>query len=375
MSDQELHSEIALPKYDEVPALYDLSGNWLDYTQSYPEPRYLFEYLGVPFAPFGGIQAVTGWQKNGKTWLMCQLMAAALSNDSERMRAMLPGLKIHEETRKSLPNDPVALYVDTEMEKLNTVKVVRRIQWLCGWDFEKKNNKLHVLWLRAELKNEIRWKKIKQAIQEVKPNVIFIDGIRDVIGDFNDNKESADLISECMNIATERDCCIFCVLHKNPGSDKMRGHLGTELSNKVTDTFECVKEKINNQVTFTVRQKDARGKDVPDWKFEITDDAGNLGIPRMLNIEPVKPVVVKNNGVTDDEWAKIVTDMKTIINPPKAISFTALREGLKNSFNMGSTKAERYIKKAIEENILIEQNGKYLFHSKNGEAVMQQLPF
>ena len=35
-----------------------------------------------------------------------------------------------------------------------------------------------------------------------------------VIGDFNDNEESANLIAECMMIATELDCCIFSVLHE-----------------------------------------------------------------------------------------------------------------------------------------------------------------
>jgi hypothetical protein len=65
----------------------------------------------------------------------------------------------------------------------------------------------------------------------------------------------------------------------------MRGHLGTELGNKVSDTFVSTKKKDagTGKVTFSVRQQDARGKDVDDWKFEIVDDAGNLGIPRIIN--------------------------------------------------------------------------------------------
>ena len=368
-------NEMKLPRYEDVQELYDLTANWLDYTQHYPEPRYLFEYEGVPFAPLGGIQAITGQKKNGKTFVMCQLMAAALSNNSERMRAQLPGLTLHEATRMSLEHDPIVLYIDTEMEKLNTVKVVRRIQWLCGWDYEKTNTNLRVLWLRAEDSNLMRWKKTKQAIQEVQPTVIFLDGIRDVIGDFNDNKESADLISECMKIATEMDCCIFSVLHENPGSDKMRGHLGTELGNKVTDTFVSVKEKKDNVVTFTVKQVDARGKDVPDWKFEITDDAGSLGVPRMIFNEPAKPVATKSNEPTEEEWAMIVKAMRDVIHPPRAISYTNLREGVKRLLHKSSDTVKEYIKKAEIENILIEQNGKYLFNTKVGEEAIDILPF
>lgn len=298
----------------------DLSRNWLDYTQSFPEPRYLLEYAGVPFAPLGGIQAITGHQKNGKTFLMAQFMAAVLAGGAEHMKAYMPTLRLHDKTAESLQRKPVVLYVDTEMEMLNTVKVVRRVQYLCNWPFDEQNAQLRVLWLRAEESNATRWAKTKQAIAEVQPTAIFLDGIRDVIGDFNSNEESANLISECMAMATRMECCMFCVLHENPGSEKMRGHLGTELANKVTDTFVSVKEKKDNAVTFTVSQKDARGKDVDDWKFEIVDDAGNIGIPRIITPAPtVKTDDIElirkwlTEGQHDLPWPATATDVKYYI--------------------------------------------------------------
>ena len=380
MSD--LDNTLQLPTWEGTPTLketgkplLDLSGNYLDYTLTYPEPRYLLEYREVPFAPLGGIQAITGHKKNGKTFLMCQFMAAILAGDSERMRAQLPALKIHQPTADALGKETSVLYIDTEMEALNTVKVVRRVQYLCGWDYTIDNPRLRVLWLRAEEKNAVRWEKTKQAIYENRPTAIFLDGLRDVVGDFNDNKESADLISECMTIATQLNCCLFTVLHENPGSDKMRGHLGTELGNKVTDTFVSVKTKNDNQVYFTVKQVDARGKDVPDYKFEITDDAGSLGVPRIIDPAQVQPVVEKTNELSDDEWANIVKAMKQTINPPRAVSYTTLREGMKNSLHIGPDKVKKYLRMAEEKNILILQNDKYLFNSQNGDAAIQKLPF
>lgn len=372
---------LKLPTWENTPTLaeqaatqYDLTSNWLDYTQSYPEPLFLLEYGGVPFAPLGGIQAITGQKKNGKTFLMAQLMAAILCGDSERMRSMLPTLQLHQPTLETIQTEPRVLYIDTEMEKLNTVKVVRRVQWLCGWDYSTDNDRLRALWLRSEESNAVRWGKSKQAIIETHPTAIFLDGIRDVIGDFNDNKESADLISECMKIATEMNCCIFSVLHENPGSEKMRGHLGTELGNKVTDTFVSVKEKKDNVVTFTVKQVDARGKDVPDWKFEITEDAGGLGVPRIID-ETAAPAVPTKKELSDDEWANVVKAMKEIVHPPRAVAFTTLRDGLKRYIRIGSKKAAEYINQAIDKNILIIQNDKYLFNIQEGDATIQKLPF
>ena len=74
-------------------------------------------------------------------------------------------------------------------------------------------------------------------------------------------------------------------MNPRPGNDdesKMRGHLGTELGNKVTDTSVSIKKKDATGVTFTVKQQDARGKDMDDWKFVVTDDAGNLGVPKIV---------------------------------------------------------------------------------------------
>lgn len=262
---------------------YDLSENWLDLSINYPSPRFLLEYNGVGFSPLGGIQAITGHQKNGKTFVMCQLMAAILNPDSVRLHASLPGLTAHKETLDTIDQEePVVLYCDTEQEIENTARVARRVHYLCGWDWNVGNPRFRVLWLRAEESVDDRWGKVKQAINEVRPTAIFLDGIRDVIGDFNDNAASSNLIAECMSIAVKMNCCMWCVLHENPGSEKMRGHLGTELANKVSDTFVSKKEKSAKGVTFKVSQVDARGKDVDDWQFEITDDAGGLGIPRIL---------------------------------------------------------------------------------------------
>jgi len=50
----------------------------------------------------------------------------------------------------------------------------------------------------------------------------------------------------------------------------------------VSDTLVSIKSKTQNGVTFTVKQQDARDKDMDDWKFEVTDDAGLLGVPRII---------------------------------------------------------------------------------------------
>ena len=52
----------------------ELRNYWLDPEQEYPEPHFLIEYNGVGFSPLGGIQAISGQKKNGKTFVLAQLM-------------------------------------------------------------------------------------------------------------------------------------------------------------------------------------------------------------------------------------------------------------------------------------------------------------
>ena len=265
----------------------------LDAREDYPEPFYMLEYNGVPFSTLGGIQAISGQKKNGKTFVLAQLMAAVLGPDAPNVHENLPGLTIPQRTLEHLGHLPRVLYVDTEMEKLNSAKVLRRVHWLCGWPMNEPNDRLSVLWMRTiegtdtEPAYKKRWRLIKSAIDVLEPDIVFIDGIRDIIGDFNDNEESSALVQELMALAERKGICIWNALHMNPrpGNDdesKMRGHLGTELGNKVTDTLVSIKKKQGSFVTFTVKQLDARSKDMEDWTFEVTDQAGNLGVPRII---------------------------------------------------------------------------------------------
>ena len=265
----------------------------LDPREDYPEPYHMLEYNGVPFSKVGGLAAISGQKKNGKSFVLTQLMAAILGCDSERTQQFLPGLKVPERTIDYLGHLPKVLYCDTEMEKLSSAKVLRRVHWLCGWDMKYPNDRFSVLWLKNMPKDENqrphrkRYELIKIAIEAIQPDVVFIDGIRDLLQSINDEESGTQILDELGSLAEERNMSIWCALHQNPkagdaAEDKMRGWIGTELGNKVSDTLISIKSKTASGVTFTVKQQDARDKDLDDWKFEITDEAGNLGVPRII---------------------------------------------------------------------------------------------
>lgn len=320
MNEEQSNNLPPIQTAEEINA-QELRQYWLDPEQEYPEPHYMYEYNGVSFSPLGGIQAISGQKKNGKTFVLAQLMAAALGTGTERVSQYLGSLQTNAETVEWLGHEPKVLYCDTEMEQLNTAKVLRRVHWLCGWDMKQRSDRFFVLWLREVPKTETktankeRWRLIKNAIEQTSPDIVFVDGLRDLVNDFNDNSESSAIVGEMMSLASQRNICIWNVLHYNPrpsndDESKMRGHLGTELGNKVSDTFVSIKKKdAEGNVTFTVKQQDARGKDVDDWTFEITDDAGGLGIPMIISESTPQDDTPQHDNPDDIYmWIKKATD-------------------------------------------------------------------
>ena len=265
-------------KWQEV----DLTSNWLDPSEQYIRPKYTLSYNGVPFAPLGGIHGLTGQPGHGKTFTFTQLMVAV-------MRGEFYGL--HYELSHEIPQ-PKVLYIDTEMEKGNTQLVMLRVYEMMGWDKGTEQEQFKILWLREELKSIDRWRKTIKAINDMRPTVVFLDGLIDVLADFNDNKECQDLIYQCMKTASRYGISMWLLLHENPGSEKMVGHAGSFLERKATDVLKTKKDK-GAEVIFSVEQKKARGRDLDKWQFKIEDDEHHYGHPVILNSSEVS---IASNG-------------------------------------------------------------------------------
>ena len=270
----------------------------LDPRENYPEPYHVLEFNGVGFGKVGGFGAISGQRKNGKTFLIAQLMAAILGcNSNERIKTYLPGLSVPDRTIEYIGHPLKVMYVDTEMEKLSSAKVLRRVHWLCNEDMSHPfpGGRFSTLWLKNMPSNDgiavhrKRYDMIRLAIDAIQPDVVFIDGLRDLLSSINDEESITKILNDFGVLAEERDINIWMALHQNPSRKnddeeaKMRGWAGTEYGNKVSDTLVSIKNKTPNGVNFVVKQQDARDKDMDDWKFEITEDAGNLGVPRIIS--------------------------------------------------------------------------------------------
>jgi hypothetical protein len=149
----------------------------------------------------------------------------------------------------------------------------------------------------------------------------------------------------------------------------MRGWAGTELGNKVSDTLVSIKTKTASGVTFTVKQQDARDKDIDDWKFEVTDDAGKLGIPKIISNGGTTRATTIEADSEDDirEWIHKAAQQYQWPMSRKAVKQTVFGEigGVKND---GRQQVDLMV--AINTRMLIEstlKSGGYYMLTPNEE--------
>lgn len=294
----------------------DVAPYRLDFTKAYTPPKYVMTWNGVGFAPLGGIQAITGQAGNGKTMTIAQFIAAILGGEFGSLQYNLAD---------DIP-DPRVLYIDTEMEEANTIAMKNRVLSMTGREIGEQYDDFVVLMLREAASDDkkvsaavMRWRLTLKALYEFKPTVAFIDGLLDVVNDFNSNTECQEIIYKCMQAATHYGISLWCLVHQNPGADKLVGHLGSMLERKVTDIFVTKKEKneTTGEATFKVHQMKARGRDIPDWQFKVLPVTG-WGMPEQLTVEPRKnddPETIKKwleAGRYDIEWPATKEKIKSI---------------------------------------------------------------
>ena len=258
------------------------------------------EREGVPFADVGEIHIVSGKPGNGKTGLMAQLIAATLGGQFGKTVARKVGHKVNgSDDFHELPTH--ILYVDTEQGEDDTIGFKNRVISMSGVSKDEAKEHLEILRLRDTELAIDRWRKILKAIWEVQPTDIFLDGMLDIVEDYNDQKECQPIIRKCMMLATHYDASLWAVLHENPLVDKLVGTLGSITQRKVSEIFTVIKIKQcdlkpNEQrpdlpdIYFRVKQNKARGKDVADWLFQYVTNAGGWGQPVEINDNGTKVV-------------------------------------------------------------------------------------
>lgn len=294
------------PDFLQGDEWFDVSvdNDFLDFDEPYRPPRYTMERDGVPFADVGELHIISGKPGNGKTGLMSQLEAATLGRQFCNTLAREVGHVVRDEKGNIVTGDDKRptfqvrptriLHIDTEQGKDDTIAFKNRVISMSGVDKQQAKQHFFILRLRDTETAKERWQKILKAIWQVQPTDIYLDGMLDIVEDYNDQKECQPIIRKCMMLATYYDTSLWAVLHENPMVDKLVGTLGSITQRKVSEIFTVIKVKQADlkendrrsdlpDIYFKVKQNKARGRDVADWLFQYVTNEGGWGEPKEID--------------------------------------------------------------------------------------------
>jgi len=304
----------------------------IDLSADIPEPVPILKFDDKIIFSRGNISAIGGKAKSRKTFLTVL------------------------QTSEILAGNGKVVIIDTEMAVAHVCETARRVHRLMGWDTQQNNDRLKVLSLREYSITE-RKEILQSIIADLHPEIVFLDGLRDLVKDFNNPTESAAVINLLMKLTTLYNCHICNVLHKNKGDANLRGHLGTELINK-SETVLSVTDMGNN--ISSVEPVYTRNLPFDEFTFCINDD----GLPEYCDppASSAKQTFDKNEK-KHQMFEDIFSDTDT------ALLYTDLCNRIIEAENISERTAKRRISEALEAGIIVKgADGKYSLPREAEEA-------
>ncbi len=248
------------------------------------------------------------------------------------------------------------LWIDTEQAEGHVAKIGRRLHRIAGLPTEVNSENVNIYLLREF--QPVKRREIFDACLEIhRPDFVVLDGVSDLISDPNSSEQSTDIVNHLLAITKTYDCHLLTVIHANVGSEKARGHLGSEALRKCETAIYA---KAEGDVTLCQWTK-TRDMRPDDFAFKI-----DAGLPVSTNHVP--------NIEKEDKRSHIFKKITPIY--PNTISYTELKNAYMDVAKVKDRAAERNIETATNDGIIIKsQVGRSYYLPPKDENMLTESPF
>jgi hypothetical protein len=220
---------------------------WID--QEPPPLRPIYRLAGQVVGTPGNLATITAASKVGKTSVMAAMMASALGQPGRDY------LGFESDNTGGL----ALLHFDSEQSPPDHWRLVDCALRRAGQDTQP-------WWLYSYcltgLDYQTAWACVTKAARLAAQgrggvHSILLDGVADLVCNVNDPAETNPFVAELHGMAIRYDCNIVCVIHFNPGSEKTRGHLGSQLERKAETNLRLDRDAEGVTVIWSDKQRRA----------------------------------------------------------------------------------------------------------------------
>lgn len=320
-------------------------------TEKPPIPPQILWVGDCTIATFGNFSASTGKAKSKKTFNLSAMVSACIINGTVlNYRASLP-----EGKRK-------IIYFDTEQSRYHCHNVVERIYRLAGLSLKSEDKRIKFYGLR-EFTPALRIALIDYALRKSSGvGLVIIDGLRDLMYDINNAKESTDVMTMLMAWTSNYNLHIHCVLHLNKNDNNTRGHIGTELENKAETVLVISKDKSDSNVS-EVKPMHMRDKEFTSFAFQIDDNSLPV-LSDGCHVTVLKPKDKPLTSLTNDIHQNV---LKKLFATSLSVKYEELVKSMiqaytAEGYKRGKNGVKDLLKALMNKNIITHDNQGYHFH-------------
>lgn len=261
------------------------------------------------------------------------------------------------------------VYVDTERNLTEQLPyALQSIQIKAGYPKEQNPSNFKYISL-LEIERAKRYNALNDYLAYLRkeitnPIFIVLDVSTDCVEDFNKVDKSMELI-DLMNITVNKyDVIFLCLIHENPKSDKMRGHIGTELMNKASTVMQVGFEKDSSQSdTDIIRVKYLKCRSTakhPPFYVKYCNDIKGLIMAESSEVSDLMNSR-KHKASADD----MITHIEMYLGDNSELERRTLLDNLCKDFKASQrTIEDRIVELLKNEAILVDNNGQQCYLSK-----------
>jgi hypothetical protein len=276
--------------------------------------------------PREGIISISAKRKQGKSYF-CYALALAL----------ISGKPFGNIEPLAEPN--FVMVFDTEMDRATLQERMRSVLRQVG----KDNQGLQVFPILSVEKDK-RLPFIQDKVALYDPEIIVVDGIADLIANFNDAEESLSVMEDLLRLAVGRT--VVCIIHQNKAltDENMRGHLGTNLGNKAIENYSVKRSGGVFQVT-CVDSRFSDPESGEDFKFALTEDG---------DIITTESVLAKEN---DRKTLELKEEFQEIFSDGLPLKYVDIAKKVAERSGCSSTLAKAKVTEAKKMGIIKKMGG------------------
>ena len=176
----------------------------------------------IPFGSYGDFSCIVGASKSRKTFFKSMIEAGYIGGNANILN---PSIKGHQ------TKDKFVISIDTEQSRFHTQRVQRRVLEMVGAGYD-----LYKTFSLRQYNPHERFQFIDWIVNEseFKGNIglMSIDGYVDLVTDFNSLEQSTGLTDKLLQWTSIGGMHITGILHKNFGTSKPVGHVGSSVLKK-----------------------------------------------------------------------------------------------------------------------------------------------